>query len=791
MLKVIASSTCDVCFVEYEYDNPPHCIPCGHVSCKSCLESMIAANANTADPNSARCAFCRTTFEQSGVRRLHVDLGAVPTEVASSDGSETINGDEDGDEDENRALAREAEKRGISIANAIFQKNEDKIRKTASEGQKWVAAQKRTKPGAGFPVLTALAQLAIGNMENFHACQLLEKKLLDSRENEARLIQKIQAFEEVTSREQQKIRVLEQESENLRQSLSSTERSLRTTTSSLADATASLAESDTALAAAKIELASRQDVRAERDALKEELQKTKEDSKRMKKELTGVKAELKNLKLGGVETEATGTGAGAGVGVGKQEEPIPEKLQRRRSRKMSHSASKAAAANAAAAVAATVAATVDDSEAFATGSGTGSATKKGHGVKKSRKKVDPEQTEDEAKDQGDHDHDKSGEHPRSKKERGRDRHREKKDKDDDQPTESGPTTDQPRLQPDGSEFKEKVHKSGKKKKRHASQERVATSPERAGTAPPGTEIKTQETIDALADSVSSKSPDPPAPGASTSKNASSPPPTTNPRRGLVETLSRPGPLSKDGPAMRVLRKAMGRKAASPNASHDLGSSSTVINMTPAPAAAPSPVGSTSSAPAGATSPTVEHDLDPSQVPRTVAYASYPLPPVENIAGFGVPTLGHHYSAQRFPESNRSRRAGTPENDMRAPNPLPRPPRASEEEPEPSYDRERERDFAWGYDSAWDRSGRGTGKGRERDRDRTYRRRHLPNEWQDEPPVQVRRYVAADEVPGLSASSRHGMFDFGDSPPAYPMYEHGILDGTMPRKSSYANLRSMK
>lgn len=794
MLKVIASSTCDVCFVEYEYENPPHCIPCGHVSCKSCLESMIAANANTSDPNTARCAFCRTTFEQSGVRRLHVDLGAVPTEVASSDGSETINGDMDGDEDENRLLAREADKLGVAIANAVFQKNEDKIRKTATEGQKWIGVQKRSRPGAGFPVLTALAQLAIGNMENFHACQLLEKKLLDSRANEGRMIQKIQAFEEVTSREQQKIRTLEQELENLRQSLSSTERSLRTTTSSLADATASLAESDTALAAAKVELASRQDVRAERDALKEELQKVKEDAKRMKKEFSSVKTELKNLKAGGAEPEgsgnAAGAGAGAAAGIGKQEETVPEKLQRRRSRKMSHSASKAAAANAAAAVAATVAATVDDSEAFATGSGTGSATKKAHGTKKSRKKVDPEHTEDEGKDPGDYDHDRSGEHPRSKKERGRERHREKKDKDDDHPPESGIATERPlTAQPDGPEPKEKVHKSGKKKKRHASQERPG-SPERAGTAPPGTEIKTQETLDALADSTPPKSPEPTTPGPSTSKNPSSPPPTTAPRRGLVESLSRPGPLSKDGPAMRVLRKAMGRKAASPNASHDLGSSSTVINMTPAPmAASPSPVGSTNSAPSAA-SPGTEVDLDPSQVPRTVAFTPYPLPPVENIAGFGIPTLGHHYPAQRFPESNRTRGQSTPENDMRQHYPLPRPPRASEEEPE-GYDRDRERDYMWGYDSTWDRSGRGTGKGRERDRDRTYRRRHLPNEWQEDPPVQVRRYVAADEVPGLSASSRHATFDYGESPPAYPMYEHGMLDGGIPRKSSYANLRNMK
>ncbi|KAG9091299.1 hypothetical protein FRC07_011878 [Ceratobasidium sp. 392] len=361
---------------------------------------------------------------------------------------------------------------------------------------------------------------------------------------------------------------------------------------------------------------------------------------------------------------------------------------------------------------------------------------------------------------------------------------------------------------------------------------MGTSPERAGTAPPGTEIKTQEILDALTDAIGSKSPDA-TPSGSTSKDAPTSPPTTAPRRGFVqsaaEALSKPG-LSRDGPAMRVLRKAMGRKAASPNASRDLGSASTVVNMRPAPAA--SPVGSTSSVPAtssapapgGATSPTSEPpitplsepgpSLDPSQVPRTVAFTPYPLPSVENIAGFGIPTLPHGQgfgsfhsdSSRRFPDpAQRPRGGSTPELDPRIANPLPRPPRTSEEDPESGY----ERDYSWPYDAAWDpnRSMRGTGKARDReggggaDRDRAYGkqqrstrdRRHLPNEWQDEVPV--RRYVAADEVPAFSASSRH-VFDgigggYADSPPAYPLYEHDVLNSGMPRKSSYANLRSMK
>ncbi|KAG8793821.1 hypothetical protein FRC12_001521 [Ceratobasidium sp. 428] len=200
-------------------------------------------------------------------------------------------------------------------------------------------------------------------------------------------------------------------------------------------------------------------------------------------------------------------------------------------------------------------------------------------------------------------------------------------------------------------------------------------------------------------------------------------------------------------------------------------------------------------------------FDPSQVPRAVAFTPYPLPSVENIAGFGVPTLphgqgfesfpmGHSDPSQRFPDpAARPRGGSTPEIDPRLANPLPRPPRTSEDDPESGY----ERDF-WPYDSVWDpnRSMRGTGKARDRgDRDRTHGkqqrstwdRRRLPSEWQDE--AHIGRYVAADEVPSFSSASSRHVFEYGDSPPAYPLYEHGVLDSGMPRKSSYANLRSMK
>ncbi|KAJ1305167.1 hypothetical protein OPQ81_000198 [Rhizoctonia solani] len=772
MLKVIASSTCDVCFVEYGDDNPPYCIPCGHVSCKSCLDSMIAADRGG-----------------SGSARLHVDLGAVPSEVASSDGSETVNGDA---EDESRLLAREAERLATAVANAVFEQNEEKIKSTSELGQQWIKTQSQIQKTARFPVLRALSQLAVGNMQNYHACQQLEQKLLDSRANVAQLVERLQNLADVDQRDRQNfeyIRALEQERDDLRVTLNTMERSLRTTTSSLADATASLAESDTALAAAKAELEARESARTELETLKAELEATqtardeyRASLSKAKKELSSVKHELKQLRAdqdhAAPHTLKDNTAAADTSGASGS---ATEKLSRRRSRKMSHSAPK-----------------VVPGEDGAVGS------KKldGSRSKKSRHPPNGDQTEDERKEPVDYttdDPSKSGEYHKSKghskdkerKERGREKHRGKdhgeakqKDKgDDDQPP---PDSE---LVGDGQSG-EKPHKSGKsRKKSHAVPADTLHPLERSASAPPGTEAESFEALKVSTDSLpqskagSTKSPDPispPAPSGSTSKS----PPTTAPRRGLVETLTK----GRDG----LLRRAMGRKQPS-NTTNDLGSASTVVNMKPAPGA--SPAGSSSSGPSilAATDPTLVmsmHDQipsDPLQPPRTANYTTYSLPSAENIAGFGIPGVVHEMShGQSFGPYP----AASPHSTSRSRGHTTSAPRTSEDRGSDGYERE----FTWPYES-WDQS-RSRGKGRDREdhrheRKRSGHRRHFSNEWHGEEGIApVRHYVAADDVPGMS---RHGFGDmpYGESPPSYPPLYEQFMDAALPRKSSFANLRGMK
>ncbi|KAG8733153.1 hypothetical protein FRC11_008358 [Ceratobasidium sp. 423] len=750
---------------------------------------MIAADRGGS--GTARCAFCRSLFEQSGVRRLHVDLGAVPSEVASSDGSETVNGD---DEDEARSLAREAERMATAVANAVFEQNEEKIRSTSEAGQQWIRTQSQTQRTARFPVLRALSQLAVGNMQNYHACQQLEQKLLDSRANVTQLVERLQTLADVDQRDRQNfeyIRALEQERDDLRVTLTTMERSLRTTTSSLADATASLAESDTALAAAKVELEARDSIRIELEALKAELETTQAAKEELntslsktKKELSSVKHELKQLRADQDHAAPhTLKDNAAAADTSGASGSMPEKLARRRSRKISHSAPKVLPGE------------------------DGGLGKKLDGTrpKKSRHTANGDQTEDEKKDPVETDDPSKSKEPskskghskdKERKERGREKHRGKdhgegklKDKgDDDQPPDSELAGDGQPGTSDSKPSGEKPHKSGRsRKKTHTAPVDDLHPLERSASAPPGTEADTLEALKVSTDSLpqskagSSKSPDPASPPAAS--GTSKGPPTTAPRRGLVETLTK----GRDG----LLRRAMGRKQPS-NTTNDLGSASTVVNMKPAPGA--SPAGSSSSGPSSSSFPAADptlvmstHDQtpsDPVQVPRTATYSTYSPPSVENIAGFGIPGVVHEMSqgpsfgSYPAPPHSGSRSRGQTTSA----------PRTSEDRGSDGYDRE----FAWAYEP-WDQS-RSRGKGRDRE-DRHERkrsgghRRHFSNEWHGEEAVApVRHYVAADDVPGMS---RHGFGDipYGESPPAYPLYEQ-FMDA-LPRKSSFANLRGMK
>ncbi|KAI0323349.1 hypothetical protein GY45DRAFT_1376390 [Cubamyces sp. BRFM 1775] len=74
MLVLHPNSQCDVCLDYYTANREPHAIGCGHVFCQRCLQSLIRPS----------CPLCRTAFQFSEVRRLHVDKATLPPATPQS-----------------------------------------------------------------------------------------------------------------------------------------------------------------------------------------------------------------------------------------------------------------------------------------------------------------------------------------------------------------------------------------------------------------------------------------------------------------------------------------------------------------------------------------------------------------------------------------------------------------------------------------------------------------------------------------------------------------------------------
>jgi len=69
MLVVHPNSTCDVCLDNYASGaHSPHSIPCGHVFCHGCLDSLPKLI----------CPLCRTEFDARDIRKLHIDRAQTP-----------------------------------------------------------------------------------------------------------------------------------------------------------------------------------------------------------------------------------------------------------------------------------------------------------------------------------------------------------------------------------------------------------------------------------------------------------------------------------------------------------------------------------------------------------------------------------------------------------------------------------------------------------------------------------------------------------------------------------------
>ncbi|CAE7083898.1 unnamed protein product [Rhizoctonia solani] len=57
---------CSICFEDYDAERQPHSIPCGHVFCQPCLESLAST--------SPQCPNCRASYEPASIRKVICNL---------------------------------------------------------------------------------------------------------------------------------------------------------------------------------------------------------------------------------------------------------------------------------------------------------------------------------------------------------------------------------------------------------------------------------------------------------------------------------------------------------------------------------------------------------------------------------------------------------------------------------------------------------------------------------------------------------------------------------------------
>ncbi|KAJ3482649.1 hypothetical protein NLJ89_g12125 [Agrocybe chaxingu] len=71
MLTLAPGCACDVCAEEYGPQRLPHSIPCGHVLCASCCQTIVEKTSPRLSP---ACPFCREPFTAESPRLIRMDF---------------------------------------------------------------------------------------------------------------------------------------------------------------------------------------------------------------------------------------------------------------------------------------------------------------------------------------------------------------------------------------------------------------------------------------------------------------------------------------------------------------------------------------------------------------------------------------------------------------------------------------------------------------------------------------------------------------------------------------------
>ncbi|KAF5309870.1 hypothetical protein D9619_010364 [Psilocybe cf. subviscida] len=71
MLTLTPGCACDVCAEEYGVHRLPHSIPCGHVLCSACCQTIVEKTSPRLAP---ACPFCRESFAANDPRPIRMDF---------------------------------------------------------------------------------------------------------------------------------------------------------------------------------------------------------------------------------------------------------------------------------------------------------------------------------------------------------------------------------------------------------------------------------------------------------------------------------------------------------------------------------------------------------------------------------------------------------------------------------------------------------------------------------------------------------------------------------------------
>ncbi|KAF8601665.1 hypothetical protein BDV93DRAFT_545742 [Ceratobasidium sp. AG-I] len=67
---------CSICYEDYDANLTPHIISCGHIFCRSCLDSLVSP--------SPRCPYCRTPFSRAKIHKVICPIQDPPTPSAKA-----------------------------------------------------------------------------------------------------------------------------------------------------------------------------------------------------------------------------------------------------------------------------------------------------------------------------------------------------------------------------------------------------------------------------------------------------------------------------------------------------------------------------------------------------------------------------------------------------------------------------------------------------------------------------------------------------------------------------------